>query len=89
MLSNMSVEHLGHMPRCRISREIDSVLLLVLQDYPGKHAKHFSSVLAGAIKVSNLVLREFERGGHDEATFRFLTLWHSGHFTGSNQRSAR
>jgi hypothetical protein len=52
------------------------------------HTKHFSSVLAGAIEVSNLVLREFERGGHNETTFRFLTLWHSGHFTGSDQRSA-
>ena len=85
---NVVAEHLGHMPRCCIPREIDPAFVFVFLDQLGEHAKHLSCVFARAVEVGNLIQREFERGGHDENALRFLILRHSGHFTGSYQCSA-
>ena len=85
MLVNLVTEHLGDVPRCRVPREIDPALVFVLLDELTEHAEHLSSVLSWTVEVRDLIAREFERSGHDQAALRFLILWHGGYFTGCDK----
>ena len=62
--------------------------MFVLLDKPSEHAKHFSCIFARTVEVGDLISRESERSGHDEAALRFLKLWHYAYFTGCHQCSA-
>jgi len=69
----------------RICSAIAPALVSVLLDELEEHAEHLSCVLPWTVEVRDLISREFERGGHDEAALRVLILRHGEYFTGCHK----